>query len=146
MVGLSLIILEIIFIPGTTVAGIIGFLFLIYGNYLSFEKGALEGGLVLTATLLFTVVMTIYAFKNKSWEKFSLKNESASKVNEDLGLNLKVGDEGKTVSALRPYGKAMFFESDYEVKTMGDFAEAGTKVKIKKIDNKNIFVIPLKDK
>ncbi len=57
---------------------------------------------------------------------------------------LAVGQEGITLSALRPIGKAEFEDKEFEVKTLGNYLETGTPIKIIAIDkSKQIIVEPL---
>ena len=53
---------------------------------------------------------------------------------------VKVGDEGKTISALRPYGKAIFSERFYEVKSSENFIDENKKIKIINILQDKIMV------
>ena len=54
-----------------------------------------------------------------------------------------IGDEGITISTLRPIGKAMFNDKTMEVKTAGDYVEQGQKVKITHIELNQITVQPI---
>lgn len=144
LMGLILVIVEIIFIPGTTVVGILGLLFLIVGVSLSFSYYGPEigwwtlGGTALTSGFLF-----YYAFKANVWGAFSLKTTNRGKVNEGGLAGLAVGQEGKTISSLRPMGKAEIADKTYEVRTLGEFLDSGTKVKIIQITTNQIIVEPI---
>ena len=65
------------------------------------------------------------------------------KVNEGLTVGLKEEDEGFAVSTLKPVGKAEFNDKEYEVRSFGSYIEAGTKIKIVKIEMNNILVEPI---
>ena len=52
----------------------------------------------------------------------------------------KVGDKGKTSSALRPYGKAVFSDKFYEVKSSENFIDENKKIKIINILQDKIIV------
>ena len=142
--GLVLIIIEVIFIPGTTVAGIMGFLFLVGGIALSFRYfDETTGWSVLAGSLVVSGGLLYYSFKANVWERFSLKSAIKSKVNEDDEFNLEPGSEGIALSALRPIGKAELGNKVFEVKTLGGYVDSGTKIKVIKITDKQIFVEPL---
>jgi membrane-bound ClpP family serine protease len=64
-------------------------------------------------------------------------------VNEGSLNTLVVGLEGKTTSALRPIGKALLGEKEYEVKTAGDYLDSGSAVRIVKIISNQIIVEPI---
>jgi len=141
MFGLGLIIIEIIFVPGTTIVGIIGLLFSIFGIYLSYDYfGPSVGNVVLTITAAITVISFVISIRSGVWEKLGLKSANLSRVNEGYNLDLNVGDEGMTISALRPVGKAEFGDKVYEVTTMGNFLGSGERVKIIKIRVNKIYV------
>lgn len=141
VVGLILVIIELIFIPGTTIVGIFGFIFSLVGIYLGFSYfGSSVGWLILGGSALITVITVIYSFKSGVWERFALKNAINSRVNEGQGSNLVVGDEGVATSTLKPIGKAEFGNTEYEVSTIGNYVENGHRVKIIKIEVNKIFV------
>jgi membrane-bound ClpP family serine protease len=144
LIGLALIIIELVFIPGTTVVGLLGLIFSITGIVISYKHfGSDVGFYILIGMLLTTLVGLFYSFRAGSWSKFSLKTSSKSKVNEGMLTSLTVGDEGKAVSTLRPIGKADFNNKQFEVKTTGDYVEHGTRVRITQIESHQITVEPI---
>ena len=66
-----------------------------------------------------------------------------SRVNENDNLDLKIDQEGITISALRPIGTASFNDEYVEVATLGQFLDPKTRIKIIEINNKQIIVEPL---
>jgi membrane-bound ClpP family serine protease len=143
--GLGFIIAEIIFVPGTTLLGLVGIVFTIAGiviSYLSFGAGI--GTLVLTISLVVGISVLIYSFKSGVWDKFALKTSINSKFNEGNIDEVQVGEEGITLSALRPVGKADFRDKIFEVTTLGNFLPSGTKVRVVSIKNNKIFIEPIK--
>ena len=61
-------------------------------------------------------------------------------LNDENELELHVGDEGVSVSSLRPIGKASFNDEEMEVRSLGEFIEEKQPIKIIEIDNKKIVV------
>jgi len=142
--GLVLLIAELIFIPGTTVVGLLGVIFMIAGVYVSYNHfGAQIGQYTLIATLALTLVTLFVSFRSNAWTRFALKETIDSKVNQGLTNNLNVGDEGITSSTLRPIGKAEFHNNIVEVKTLGYYVEQGCRVKITSIQVHQIIVEPI---
>ena len=142
--GLGFIIAEIIFVPGTTLLGLFGLIFTIIGviiSYISFGAGI--GTIVLLVAGTIGVGALVYSLKSGVWEKFALKGSINSKVNEGEKEDLQVGEEGITVSSLRPMGKGEFKERIYEVTTLGNFLTTGTKIRIVSIKNNKIIVEPI---
>lgn len=142
--GLTLLIAELIFIPGTTIVGLLGVIFTIAGVCVSYNHFGKQTGLyTLLATLTITLVTLFISFRSGAWSRFALKGTSGSKVNEGLIQTLQVGDEGITSSTLRPIGKAEFNNKIVEVKTLGYYLEQGRRVKITNIHIHQIIVEPI---
>ncbi|MBX2961775.1 MAG: hypothetical protein KF687_04630 [Cyclobacteriaceae bacterium] len=144
LAGIVLIIVEVIFIPGTTVVGLLGLVFTIVGLVFGYsEFGSEAGSWLLLGTLLTLAVVIYLSFRKGAWKKFALKSAIDSKVNEDLLESLTIGAEGIAFSALRPMGTAEFDGKFVEVKTNGDYLAAGTRVKIAQIQINDIVVEPI---
>ena len=144
LIGLVLIIVEIIFIPGTTIVGVFGFIFVVTGIYFSYkEYGSAIGTYTLLGTAASTGLLFYWTFRAGAWKKFSLTSAIEGRVNEGFNEALKVGDAGITTSALRPMGSAEFSDKIFEVRTLGDYLANGSKVRIIKILNNEIIVEPI---
>jgi membrane-bound ClpP family serine protease len=144
-VGLTLLIVEVVFIPGTTVVGLLGLVFLIVGIAFSYGHfGSETGNYVLLASAIGFALALYLSFRKGAWKRFSLKTSIDSKVNEGITSELKAGSEGVAVSALRPMGSADFGGKIFEVKTNGDYLAAGTKVKVVQIQSNDILVEPIR--
>ena len=144
-IGFILILVEILFVPGTTFVGILGFIATIGGIYLSFDYFGITTGWWFTfGCTLFFVLSLYYSFKMKTWERFSLKDSMKGKFNEGFTSSLNKNDEGITISTLKPIGKAEFNNKEYEVKSYGEYIEPDTKIRIVNISNNNILVEPIK--
>jgi membrane-bound ClpP family serine protease len=142
--GLFLIVAEIIFVPGTTLVGIVGFVFLILGIGLSFNYfGSETGWTTVGVSSVASGLILYYSFKANVWTRFSLKSSSNSKVNEGELDSLTVGSEGHAVSALRPVGKAEIENKMYEVKTLGEYLDSGKKIRVIRIVSNQIIVEPI---
>jgi membrane-bound ClpP family serine protease len=143
-IGLGLIIVELVFIPGTTVVGLLGLIFTIVGIVISYSHfGDTTGFYILMGTSLTTLVALFFSFRTGAWTRFSLKSSMNSKVNEGMLSTLSVGDEGTTRSALRPMGTAEFGNQQYEVRSLGSFVESGSRIKIIQILSNQIIVEPI---
>lgn len=142
--GLFLIVAEVIFVPGTTIVGIIGFVFLVMGIGFSFNYfGNETGWITVGVTSVASGLIFFFSFKANVWSRFALKSSIDSKVNEGVVSALSVGTEGQTVSSLRPVGKAEIGNKLYEVKTLGEYLDTGTKIRVIKIVSNQIIVEPI---
>ncbi|MEN7551162.1 NfeD family protein [Rapidithrix thailandica] len=138
--GVFLIIVEVIFIPGTTFVGVIGSISAIIGVVLGYRYfGSATGTWIMVSTLTVSGTALYYSFKSGAWDKLALKQVIESKVNED-DETITLGTEGITVSALRPIGSAEFDDEVREVRTMGNFLDVGTKVKVVRVEGRKIYV------
>jgi membrane-bound ClpP family serine protease len=143
-IGLGLIIVELVFIPGTTVVGLLGLIFAVVGIVISYRHFGNDIGLyILIGSSVATVVALFFSFRSGAWSRFSHKTSLDTRVNEGMLDRLNVGEEGTTRSALRPMGTAEFNNHAYEVRTSGTFLDSGVRVKIVKIQSNQIIVEPL---
>jgi membrane-bound ClpP family serine protease len=143
-IGLALIIIEIIFIPGTTVVGLLGVLFAVAGIVFCYKQFGDEIGFyILMGMLGTTLAVLFYSFRSGAWSRFSNKSSMEGKVNEGLLSSINIGDEGTTISTLRPVGKAEFSNRQFEVKTHGNYIDNGARVRIKLIISNQIIVEPI---
>lgn len=141
LAGLALVVVEVIFIPGTTVVGIIGVLLAIVGiifGYTSF--GSTVGFYILSGTVAALVILLYLSFRNGAWDTFALKNTIDSKNNEGYLESFKEGDEGICISVLRPMGKAEFNRRIVEVSSLGDYIDTGVRIRIKEVSAAGIIV------
>jgi membrane-bound ClpP family serine protease len=143
LAGLVLLVVEIIFVPGTTAVGFLGFALMIAGCLASFKYYGSEGGWITVGiSSVGSAVVFYFSFKAKVWNRFALKSSMKSTVNEGEMSDLQPGQEGIALSALRPVGKGEWNSRAYEVKTQGEYVERGTKIKIIKIAFNQIIVAP----
>lgn len=143
IVGIVLILIELIFFPGTTIFGIFGLVCMGIGIFYGYDQfGSSTGNYILAGSALLTGTIILYGLRGKSWDKFALKSKSESRFNDQVEINLNVGDEGKSISYLRPSGKAEFNSEEFEVFALDEFISSETPIVIVKIDNRKIFVKP----
>ena len=142
-IGLILLLVEILFVPGTTLVGLVGFMILGVGVGLSFKYFGKDTGWITLGTTSVIAGITLYvSFKSNLWSRFALKSTNTSKVNEDP-VGLTIGDEGVAISALRPIGKAEIGRKTFEVKTLGGYVDTGKRIRIIQINSNQIIVEPL---
>lgn len=141
IIGLALIVIELIFIPGTTIVGIIGLVCVIAGLIMSFNNyGSSVGWLTTGGTAIFASGVFIYSFRSGAWRRFALKQSIDSKVNQATPINVQVGDEGIAISTLRPIGKGEINGQVLEVQSFGELVPAESKVRVAKIEKRKVFV------
>jgi membrane-bound ClpP family serine protease len=143
ILGLVLLIAEIIFIPGTTVAGVLGALMTVAGIYLSFDFFGDSVGAIILSISVFTASISIYySFSTKTWEKLALHDtlEKPAKEEEAEKNKIFVGNTGIAKTDLRPVGTGVFGGEFFEVTVMRGYIHAGTGIKIVKVTGNKIYV------
>ncbi len=144
VLGIVLLLIEFLVIPGVTIAGIGGLVLIgtsIYSTYKSY--GSTAGNIVLIVTFFLILLASFFALRSKTWRKVMLNTTVDGKASESFDDKLKPGDHGKAVTRLAPMGNAMFGDIITEVKTMGEFVDAGTEVEVVKVHNREIVVKPI---
>ena len=141
LIGILMMILEIIVIPGAGFAGIIGFILMAIGIWLAYSKeGVMAGNITLASTLAINVVGLVLTLRSKTWKRASLKTVNSGKVN-DIDFNeIAVGEVGTTISRCAPMGKAEFKNKFFEVSTLSEFIDEGEKVEIIRITGNKIYI------
>ena len=143
-VGLLLLVVEILFVPGTTLVGLLGFVLVICGVALSFRSFGTETGWITLGTAAVLSGIAVYlSFRSGLWRRFSLKSVSESTAVESLEGKIKAGDEGLALSSLRPAGKADIGGEICEVRTRGTYLDAGTQLKVVQVSAAQIIVEPI---
>ncbi|GAB3646713.1 hypothetical protein GCM10028791_07400 [Echinicola sediminis] len=141
LIGLVLVLLEVIFVPGTTLVGVLGAVFSGLGIYFCFQQyDSKTAVFVLAVTILANVGVIIYGFRSGVWKRFSLKETISSRAFDDRLVGLEVGQKGRTLSDIKPYGKAEFGDKIYEVKSNSGFISAGTEVEIAQLETNKIII------
>jgi membrane-bound ClpP family serine protease len=141
LAGLALVVVEIVFIPGTTFVGIIGVLLAIIGIIFGYTHfGTSIGFYILCSTVVALGVLLYFSFRHGAWNKFALKTSIDSKNNEGYLKSFKIGDEGICVSTLRPIGKGEFNKRVVEVSSLGEYVDAGLPIRIKEVSAAGIIV------
>ena len=138
-IGLILLLIELLFIPGTTIVGVLGFIVSAAGIAYAFLTYEYPTALWITAiAAVLNLVAVWYGFSSGVWNRFSLKSAMTGGAFDGRTEGLEIGMKGKALSDIKPFGKVLFGEQIYEVKSEKGFIDAGTEVEIIKIENNKI--------
>ena len=144
LVGLVLIFAEILLVPGVGVAGILGLLSMAGSCYYAFVEIGNTTGIVVTAiNTVLIVALTVWVLRAKTWKRFALETNIASKAVPSESVTVAVGDQGKTVTRLAPMGTVRFGETAVEVKALEGLVDPGVVMEVVLIEDNRIFVRPL---
>jgi len=162
VIGLALVLIELIFIPGIVVLALLGVLLMV-GALLwtmvdyypsaaqlpSFDMFLLPLANLGTAVGLSAVaIYFLAAFFPKMPGLRRIILSAAEPPGDSLVPSepgaahgaVRAGDRGKTLSLLRPVGRAEFGGEIFDARTEGDFLEAGTPVVVLRVEGSEVVV------
>ncbi len=142
LLGIIFLLAEIFLLPGMTISGIAGLIFLVGGiAYAYMYIGTLAGNLTLIISAFLILGSFLYFIKSKSLRRISLKTNIDSKVDTSDLKKIKVGDKGITQSRLNPIGKVFINDLTVEAKSInGEMINEDTEVIVNKVEWSNILV------
>lgn len=144
LVGLVLLFVEILLVPGVGVAGILGLLCMGGSCFYAFYDSGTTAGLIVTIVNAVLIVgLTVYVLRAKTWKRMSLETNIDAKAIEDAVLSL--GDRGRTLTRLAPMGSARFGNYVIEVKSLEGMLDPETDVEVVLIEDNRIYVKPLSE-
>lgn len=141
ILGIILLLLELLVIPGVGIAGISGFILLgisVWRVYVEF--GTIAGHWFLAGIGLLLIFFLWWALRAKTWKRAALKAEIDGKSDGQPDVPINIGDQGVTTSRLNPSGKALINGDFFEVRSYDKLVNNNVKVEVTKIDNRTIYV------
>jgi membrane-bound ClpP family serine protease len=144
ILGVILLWVEFLVVPGITIAGIGGVLLIGVSIYLTYDyHGAAAGNYMLLGSVLFMFLSVYFSLKSKTWKKTMLESKLEGRVNTfDLDI-VKPGDTAKTVTRLAPIGRVEVNGVYYEAKSADNIIDANTEVTVVKVLNDKLIVKPI---
>lgn len=138
--GLLIVLVEFLFVPGTTVVGFIGFVSILIGFYFAFTDLGVwygVGSVLLTGGLILLFFKLLE--KSNYTKKIQLSPPSNDKIQHESNF-VKVGDVGKTISRLAPMGKAMINNHIVEVTSLQEFIAEQKEIVVLEVNHNKIIV------
>ena len=144
-VGILLMLIEMLLIPGVGIAGFMSLASLVASCWYAFTHIGRGAGFITTGVVLILLAVSlVFILRAKTWKRFELKTEVDSKVNR-APEKVVVGQTGETLTRLAPMGTAMFGELSCEVKSHDNTMVApGTPVEVLRIEDNKVIVKPIK--
>ena len=144
LLGVTLLTLEIVVLPGG-VAGAFGVALIAVGVWQSYAVfGSRVGTIILICAAVLIALMLTWLIRTKTWNRFSLNEESNSKVNQ-LEPDVKVGTRGVTISRLAPTGKALIDGQTMEVHAVNKFIDPDRPIEVVATEGYRIDVREIDD-
>ena len=145
VIGLALLLVEVVVLPGVTVAGIGGLVLISCSVFLTFKwYGNTYGIYSLIFTCILFVVFMVYVLRAKTWDKLSLHSEIDSRVNVVDTNDIKTGDKGIAVSRLAPIGKILIHDKIMEGKSEFGLIDVNKEIEVIHINESTIIVQEIK--
>ncbi len=142
VIGLILLLVEIVLLPGVTVAGIASFASFGGALYIAFtEFGNSVGFIVVGVILLISVVSIVLALRSKMWDRLALNQNIDGSIDKlPCESEIKVGDKAMTVTRLNPIGTVEIGNKSYEGKSLNALIDPGVAVEVVRVENSQIIV------
>jgi len=159
-IGIMLIVIEIVVIPGFGVFGLSGIICVLAGLILTMIKYPLTFpslqlyrafSIIMYAFLIASAGMFIFLKifpRTTIWKRLQLEtreNKADGFHSPSLSETISVGTIGISKSMLRPVGRALFGTTLFNVTTFGEFIPQGKKIKVVKIEGTSIIVELVKE-
>ncbi len=144
ILGVVLLWVEFLVLPGISIAGIAGVLLIVTGIYLSYSlHGVSAGNYVLLGSAVFMFVSVYFSLKSKTWKRTMLESTLQGKVNTFEENIVKPGDSGKTVTRLGPIGKVEVNGAYYDAKSTDSIIDSETDITVVKVLSDKLIVKPI---
>ena len=157
--GIVLLLIEVFLIPGFGVAGLIGAALVVLGGFLLlqpfvlpqnawemevFKRNMLVLGSSVVGVAVAVFLLSQYLPKSRAFGRLFVVEPpdgmSGAAALEERTSGVKVGDVGRTITPLRPSGKAIFASKPLSVVTEGEFLDEGVEVEVVAVSGNRIVV------
>ena len=142
VLGLLFLLAEILLLPGISVGAILALVCYASAAYIAFTGYGTAAGMTVVAVIAAaSAVLTVWALRAKTWQRFSLNHKIESAGNSvPQNDNVKAGDRGVAVSRLSPMGTVEIAGRRYEAKSAGAYIDQHSEVEVVGFENSNIIV------
>lgn len=140
--GIIFMLIEIFLLPGVSIAGIAGALFIIGGIvYAYMFMGNTAGNITLAGSALLLGGAFVWLVKSNSLRRIALETNIEESVDVSHLKEIEVGDVGVALSRLNPIGQVLVNDVEVEGKSYdGEFIDEETEVEVVKVKSYNILV------
>jgi len=145
LLGIFLFVVEILLVPGITVAGIGGLILTVLGVYRAFDLYGTETGVwTLIGTLLVSILVITFSLRPKTWGKLMLNANVEGNVDTPLTEEqVKPGDVAETLTRLAPGGKILVKDMVREARSVEGYINEHSKVEVVSVEGTKITVKPI---
>lgn len=142
VVGLILLGVELLVIPGFGVVGILGIASFVAACYLAFVNfGTAAGIIVLVSTILLVTLFIALVLRSKTWKGVTLNTNIDSKADEaPQQKGIAVGMRGVALTRLAPAGMAEINGVELEVFCRDAIVDAASNVEVVEVSDNKVYV------
>ncbi len=146
ILGILLLLVEVLIIPGVGLAGVLGSLSFVGSSVYAFIKFDSNVGIIVTLiNVLLILVMLFFALRYRTWKKLALETVIETEKHKS---KLQVGEQGITLTRLSPMGKVSFEHQGSiitcEACSADNIIDPKTQIEITSIEDGKIYVKPIK--
>lgn len=140
--GLLLFVVELVLLPGITVAAVGAFCCLVGAVTWAFVEGGIAMGfIILGIVVALLVLLTILFLRPRTWNRFALKTNIDSQVQPvEIDKQVEVGVQGMTLTRLAPMGKVQIDGQIFEAKSLDSYIDPRQVVIVIGYDNATLVV------
>ena len=145
LVGLILLGIELLVIPGFGVVGVLGLLSFVASCYLAFTNfGAAAGVAVAVALVVLVSLFVVLVLRSKTWKKITLNTNIDSRIDDTpQSKGIEAGVRGVALTRLAPAGQAEFGTVALEVFSRDSIINAGSAVEVVEVSDNKVLVKPI---
>ena len=142
VLGVILLLMEFFLLPGISIAGIGGAIFMVGGVIYSYIYiGPTAGNITLGVSLILLAASFVWLVKSKSLQRIALTADINETVDNSELKTLKPGDTGVALSRLNPIGKVLINDIIVEGKSFdGEFIDEDAQVEVIRVETYNVAV------
>ncbi len=139
--GLLLLVLEMFLLPGTGLAGVCATGCFIFANvYAYLQLGGRACVVTLVITLVACLIFLWWIMRSRCVDNVALKQNIDSTLKRKELADIRVGDEGKSVTRLALIGNAQINGHITEVRSESGFVDEQTPIRVSRISDDIIYV------
>ena len=143
IVGLLLLLVETLLLPGFAVTGILGIASMGAACWLAFTRLGNTAGIIITIIcILLAAALLVWVLRSSTWKKATLETNIDAKVDVNADKKgIEVGSKGVAETRLAPMGMARFEDgTKAEVSSADGFLDPGCPVVVSAIEGEKIFI------
>ncbi len=142
LLGVVLLLIEFFLLPGISIAGIGGAVFMVGGVIYSYiYLGSTAGNITLALSLILLAASFVWLVKSKSLQKIALTTDITETLDNTELKSLQPGDTGVAVSRLNPIGNVMIKDITVEGKSFdGELIDEDTEIEVVRVETYNVLV------